>query len=101
MSLAERTYICKTLLKKPGTKTSALQFELANSGSASGNGSVWPLPELSARAPPVQRPKQALTQLLYGRRQAEKHCAPLRRSVHCSAAIACRCQRTSRKFLEQ
>ena len=73
----------------------------ANSGSASGNGSVWPLPELSARAPPVQRPKQALTQLLYGRRQAEKHCAPLRRSVHCSAAIACRCQRTSRKFLEQ
>ena len=30
MSLAERTYICKTLLKKPGTKTSALQFELAN-----------------------------------------------------------------------
>ena len=30
MSLEERTYICKTLIAKPQTKTTTLQFDLAN-----------------------------------------------------------------------
>ena len=47
MSLAERTYICKTLLKKPGTKTSALQFELANRF-----GTTWDLSTIASTARP-------------------------------------------------